>query len=82
VSVLGKHGRSDHRRRREGQKRRHTCGTPLGSGFEELPPPFDAMPVSALLGGDDLPIALHEQYPTATVIGKVNVHSRRLEVVV
>jgi hypothetical protein len=40
------------------------------------------MPVSALLGGDDLPIALHEQYPTATVIGKVNVHSRRLEVVV
>lgn len=47
-------------------------------GFQELPAPFDAMPVGTVHCRNDLPIALHEQYPAASVVSKMHPDSRRL----
>jgi hypothetical protein len=72
------YGSSGHERqpRRKGQNRRDTSSGPNVCGFQELPAPFDAMPVGAMYRRNDLPIALHEQYPAAAVIGKMNVDVR------
>jgi hypothetical protein len=51
---------------------------PDNAFFQQLPASFDAMPVGAMHCRNDLSIALHEQYPAASVVSKMHPDSRRL----
>jgi hypothetical protein len=62
--------------------RRDALSAPDGPDFQQIAASFDTMPVGAMHRRNDLSIALHDQYPAASVVSEMHPDSRGLNEIV